>query len=232
MYHYLTDDVTGTNHRNLRVRPAAFRRQMNYLKRRGYQTIHLSEWVDHVVNDHPVPPRPIVVTFDDGCRDSLFLAAQILDELGFTATVFMVSDRIGQTNIWDAPKGEPQFPLLGLNELRQLTVAGWEIGSHTRTHADLPTLSDEELAEELTGSKTKLEELLGQSVDSVAYPYGNLDSRVPDAARRAGYRCALSTRHGKNTEADDLFAMKRIIIKRRNNLLDFYLKLKKGRCSL
>jgi peptidoglycan/xylan/chitin deacetylase (PgdA/CDA1 family) len=81
-------------------------------------------------------------------------------------------------------------------ELEQLRDAGWEIASHTRSHPRLPQLDDEALAEELTGSRALLRELLGEAGRTLAYPYGDEDGRVRRAARAAGYEAAAGLRPG------------------------------------
>lgn len=232
MYHYLTDDVAGTSLKKLRVSPSAFARQVDYLAGRGYQSIGLWDYFKYVTGGRALPERPVIITFDDGGRDCLLRARDILARRGFTAAVFPVAEHVGKTNIWDRPKGEPEIDLLNWDELKDLIAAGWEVGSHTKTHVDLTVLGDDNLAEELAGSKALLEERLGREIMAVSYPFGLADKRVRTAAQAAGYRLGLTTRPGKNTPADDLFDLKRIIIKRRDNRLDLALKLKKGRSAV
>jgi peptidoglycan/xylan/chitin deacetylase (PgdA/CDA1 family) len=78
-------------------------------------------------------------------------------------------------------------------QLSRLANAGWEIGSHTRTHPRLTQLDDDAIAEELTGSRHDCEQWLDRPCESLAYPYGDQDSRVVEATREAGYvaACAL-----------------------------------------
>ena len=78
------------------------------------------------------------------------------------------------------------------DELSELANAGWEVGSHTRTHPHLPELDDEELRSELSESRAECEDELGLPCDTLAYPYGDVDERVVTAARAAGYRHAAA----------------------------------------
>ncbi len=232
MYHYLTDDISGTGLKKLRVRPSAFVRQMDYLHRRGYSTIGFRDYYEHRTEGRALPERPIIITFDDGARDCLTTARDVLSARGYSGVVFAVSEQVGRTNVWDRSKGEPDVRLLSWGELKDLVKAGWEVGSHTRSHAELTRLSDEALREELTGSKADLEKILEHDILTVSYPYGACDERVMEAARAAGYRVGVTTRHGKNTARDNLLELKRIIIKRKDTRLDLALKLKKGRSTL
>jgi peptidoglycan/xylan/chitin deacetylase (PgdA/CDA1 family) len=93
---------------------------------------------------------------------------------------------------------------MGWEELGRLAEAGWEIGSHTRTHPRLPTLGGGALEDELAGSRTDLEERLGVPCRSLAYPYGAADRRVAQAARAAGYAAAGGLLPGRVSERNPL----------------------------
>ena len=142
--------------------------------------------------------RVLAVTFDDAYRSVAELAAPLLAELGVTGTVFaptrFVRDQDARgwdgTDEWAGSRWEGELAVLGWDGLRLLAEAGWEVGSHTRTHPRLTRLADEELREELAGSRAEVEEGLGGPCRSLAYPYGDLDDRVAAAAREAGYAAA------------------------------------------
>jgi peptidoglycan/xylan/chitin deacetylase (PgdA/CDA1 family) len=232
MYHYITDNLESSNLAKLRVRPSAFARQMNYLKKCGYETITFQDYYRHVTEAAVLPLRPVIISFDDGARDCLTQARDRLKTCGFRGVVFVVSGGVGGVNVWDRAKDEPEIPLLDWSELGELAAEGWEIGSHTVSHGDLTGLDNGNLASELLISKKTLEDRLGREILALSYPYGRHDERVRQAARDAGYRLAVTIRHGKNTPGEDLFQLKRIIIKRKDTLLDLSLKLKKGRSTL
>ena len=232
MYHYLADDVSATNLPKLWVRPGAFARQMDWLRAHGYRSIGVADLVGFFEDGRPLPERPVMITFDDGARESVFVAQKIMGERGFSGVVFAVSGQVGETNLWDAPKGEPQTRLLDWGELAGLAAAGWDIGSHTRSHAELTELDDQALEAELAGAKADLEKQLGLEIVILAYPYGRTDERVRRASAEAGYRLALTTAWGKNQVTDDPLNLKRIIIKRKDGLWDLALKMKKGRSTL
>ena len=232
MYHYVTDSLEGSGLAKLRVRPAAFARQMKYLKESGYQTITFQDYHRHVTEDAALPSKPVIISFDDGARDCLTQARGHLKSHGFHGVVFVVTEGVGGTNAWDRAKNEPEIQLMNWQELLELAAEGWEIGSHTSSHAELTGLDDRRLAEELLSSKKTLEDNLGREVWTLSYPYGRHDERVRKAAREIGYRLAVTTRHGKNVPGEDPFQLKRIIIKRKDTLLDLSLKLKKGRSTL
>jgi peptidoglycan/xylan/chitin deacetylase (PgdA/CDA1 family) len=94
----------------------------------------------------------------------------------------------------DAPP--PRSPVLGWDELRRLAAEGVALAPHSRTHRLLPELDDEELRDELEGSRADLQRKVGEVPPVIAYPSGAHDARVRHAARAAGYEIAFTTRRG------------------------------------
>ncbi len=139
-------------------------------------------------------PRTVGITFDDGFENN-FDAVEALQERGMTATWFIVTEAMGQLPHWE-DSGRPKSRILDESSLRSMQAAGMEIGSHSVNHCRLPTLTDCQLALELSESKSLLEDVLGQTVESFAYPYGAWDDRCEAAVSRAGYRFACTTRTG------------------------------------
>jgi glycosyltransferase involved in cell wall biosynthesis len=100
-------------------------------------------------------------------------------------------------DLWGATPDAEELDVMGWDELVSLRDAGWEIGSHTRTHPRLTELDDAELAAELEGSRAELSERLGAPPAAIAYPYGDVDDRVAAAARAAGYRAGGGLPEGR-----------------------------------
>jgi peptidoglycan/xylan/chitin deacetylase (PgdA/CDA1 family) len=95
-------------------------------------------------------------------------------------------------------------------QLRTMHDEGHEIGSHSRTHAILPLVSDAQLEDEIAGSRRTLREKLGFEIQSFCYPNGDHDDRVVRAVERAGYRHAVTTRYGINDVAASPFRWRRL----------------------
>jgi peptidoglycan/xylan/chitin deacetylase (PgdA/CDA1 family) len=190
-YHALSEDWPAA----LSTTPARFAAQLRLLKRRGYRAVTFSELV--AGSDEG---KRVAITFDDGYKSVGRLAKPLLDEVGYSATVFVPTDMVG----WAGPVAWPGVDRwLGgpyeqeliphtWDELRALADDGWEIGSHTRSHPHLTTLDDERLRAELHGSRRRCEDELGRRCTSIAYPYGDYDARVSAAAERAGYEAGAS----------------------------------------
>jgi len=173
----------------LAVSPQALEEQLERVVRRGHRGVTLTE----LMTGRPRGPV-VVVTFDDAYRSVFELAFPILRRLGLPGTVFAPTGHMDGTPMsWPGIDGwqhtEHRAELTGCtwDELSLLTQAGWEIGSHTRTHARLPALGDEPLADELLRSRQECEQRLSVPCLTLAYPYGDSDARVAAAARAAGY---------------------------------------------
>ncbi|HUX46090.1 MAG TPA: polysaccharide deacetylase family protein [Terracidiphilus sp.] len=179
--------------------PDHFRLLMRRFCRTGYRTVTTAQWLRD-----EVPRKHVLLTFDDGYDDLYTELFPWLQEHGFTAVIFLVADRIGETNLWDQASGSRPRQLLTLTQIREMQQCGVEFGSHTLTHPWLPSLSDVDLERELRDSKSRLENLLGVEVNSFAYPFGGVDRRVRAAVARAGYRLGFTTLPGTNRWNDPL----------------------------
>lgn len=224
MYHHITDQVNGSKLLKLRVTPAAFARQLDFLQAKGYQAVTLSRALGP-----QAPPKPVALTFDDGYANFYHNAWPLLRARGMSATVFLVTGARDGVNHWDRDKGEPMEPLLNRDQIIELAAQGVEFGGHTHTHRQLTELDDRGLMREITGCQKAITDLLGRPARTFSYPYGLYNPLVVQAAQRAGFTAACTTRPGKWTPGDDPMTVPRIIVKRADDALDFRLKLSRGR---
>lgn len=226
MYHDVGPHRPHSKLNHWRVLPEDFARQLDLLARRGYRGVALRDLLGRA----EAPGRRAVLTFDDGYAGVLTRALPLLGSHGFGATVFVVSGKLGGVNDWDGET--PGDALLTADGVRALGAAGIEIGSHGATHRALTRLSDADLASETAGSKAALEAVTGAPVVSFCYPYGDVDERVVQAVRAAGYRAATVIRGGISPDLSDPFRLKRVAVRGTNTLLDFSLALTRGRSRL
>ena len=173
----------------LAVTPQSLERQLSFLVDRGYRGATFHE----VVTSRPAG-RTLAVTFDDAFRSVWQLAAPILARLGLPGTIFVPTSFPGSKALrWPGIDGlangtnQDELAPMSWDELREAAELGWEIGSHTRTHPRLTQLADRELEDELRRSREDCETMIGCPCRSIAYPYGDHDSRVVAAAGAAGY---------------------------------------------
>ncbi len=221
MFHSISEPATECE-REWGIDPGRFRKFAAWLVDRRYPSIIPEEW--SAGNRTP----GVMLTFDDGFEDFYSEAYPVLERFGLRSTVFVVWERIGQTNTWDRHLRVRQRQLMNGRQIREMHRFGVNIGSHSMTHACLPTLSDQELRREVRESKLRLEDLVGDAVKCFAYPSGRVDARVRAAVAEAGYTSALAVGEGLNLWGDP-FLMPRINISSRDSMANFALKVTTGR---
>jgi len=195
----------------------AFDEQMNYLRRQGYTAISLDDFLAFQKNRKTLPPKPILLTFDDGFMSNYLYAFPILKKYGMTATLFMTVDRSADNfkkyAAVDAPLTEPQ--------LKEMSNAGIAIESHSMTHRYLSNLEPDVIRWELSESRKSLEMLLQRPVKFIAIPSGAYDKTVKRLVRTAGYEAAFCMLKGTNHRRSDPYALRRLVIGRDFTIEDF-----------
>ncbi len=223
LYHRVSDDpAPGLEH--YCVSPANFRRQMAWLQAGGYETILLDTLVDHYTSAAALPARPVVITFDDGYRDNLDNAYPVLESLSLRAIIFLVAGAVGRKAGWDAAFGAPPS-LLSWPEIRMMAKGPITFGAHTINHPHLCQITAQDAWNEISGARTILEDGLGHEVSSFAYPYSDFSEEVRGFVARAGYRAACSSIWGLSTSADDVYALRRLIVGGGDSLESFARKV-------
>lgn len=190
------------------VRLNEFEDQMAGLAEDGWNVLSMGRYLEKLQLGS-VNSKDIVLTFDDGHYSNYKFAFPILQQYGFTATFFIIADRI-ETPFYMNPAA-----------LQELAAADMEIASHGLTHTFLPLLAMREIHRELEESKTVLEQVTGHTVHSFAYPGGHFDGRVLHCLQDSGYEAAASCIVGFNTVATDRFRLRRVEIRRGTSIDDF-----------
>ena len=215
MYHRV-GEVDHDPH-SLAVSPWRFAQQMAWLKRRGLRGVAIGKLVDAIYSGRE--KGLVGITFDDGYGDLVDHVPGLLQHYGFSATVFVVTRRLGSVNDWDQ---NMQWPLLDVDGLRRLADGGLEIASHGRTHASLAGMDPARLREETYGSRSDLDELIGGQVRGFAYPYGSVDAPARAAVRGAGYTYACAVFAPRQDQS--LLALPRIFVGERDGRVRFAAK--------
>jgi peptidoglycan/xylan/chitin deacetylase (PgdA/CDA1 family) len=153
----------------------------------------------------------VALTFDDGFDNFASQAWPRLREHDLPATVFVVTEHAGADNRWGSAGagGIPAYPLMGWDTLARLREEGVALGSHTRTHASLTQVALARLTDELAGSQETIRVRTGAVATALAYPFGDVDSRVTDAAA-AFYRCGVTTELRTLASADSHMLLPRL----------------------
>ncbi|MBN2781038.1 MAG: polysaccharide deacetylase family protein [Candidatus Marinimicrobia bacterium] len=161
--------------------PEHFERQMRYLAAEGYVGRSLREYLaDPKENE-------FVLTFDDAYECVFEHAFPVLKELGFHATVFVLSDFIGKDNTWDFIPGKIYSRHMNQEQLRNLHASGWEIASHGKAHRVMIRMTEDAIRDELYRSREVIASIIRDDVHTFCFPFGVYDEHVVAEARKAGY---------------------------------------------
>ncbi|HTS19756.1 MAG TPA: polysaccharide deacetylase family protein [Verrucomicrobiae bacterium] len=206
--------------------PSVFSGHMALLHAEGYQVTSLSDGLGKFQSGKTDVSKTVVLTFDDGLRDFYTSAFPILQEYGQRASVFLPTGFIG-----DQPRRFKDQDCMTWQDARELRDAGIEIGSHTVNHPWLYKLRFEEIHAELADSKAAIEDHLGCSCESFAYPYAfpgadqSFVRRFRDVVVETGYRCCATTAVGRVKPGDDVYRLKRLPANSSDDIALFRAKL-------
>ncbi|HYI10461.1 MAG TPA: polysaccharide deacetylase family protein [Thermoanaerobaculia bacterium] len=188
-----------------------FRQHLRYLEMTGYNVVPLRHVYEFVTGKRPsLPKNAVVITIDDGWRSTYTEAFPELQKRKFPFTVFIYPNIIGKTS-----------NALTWEQIKEMADAGVDIQSHALSHPFLTrrrhrSMTDDQytawLRKELAESKRILEKNAGTKVQFIAYPYGDYDDRVAEAAGKAGYTAALTCDFGRVKKGSDPLKMKRFVI--------------------
>jgi peptidoglycan/xylan/chitin deacetylase (PgdA/CDA1 family) len=192
------------------IDPERFRGHLSCLGELGATVLTVAELADALRRGN-LPELAVALTFDDGFASVAQVAAPLMAEHGFRGTVFAIAGRMGGRSDWDTQPGRaPRRPLATAAELRRLAADGFEIGSHTMTHRPLSHVPAQELRHELEDSRSVLEEAVGATVGSVAYPYGVPPPPHAMEAVRHTYSAACTGVLARVSDGSDLLGLPRV----------------------
>ena len=210
VYHSIELVTKSTVMRSLYVPPRRFNFQMRMLKILGYKGLSMKKLKPYL--DGKKFGKVVGITFDDGYRNNLTNAAPILKKYGFSATCYLVTQRIGSSNKWDLDKGITKLPLMTHSEIQEWLDFGMDIGSHTQTHADLTRVSKEKAEKEIKKCKSDLENKFNISIDDFCYPFGRFNESIYNLTKNAGYKTATTMMRGRANLESNQFKLQRIPI--------------------
>lgn len=232
MYHSISSEATQL-FRPFTVAPALFAAHMVYLHQHGYTPLSVSQFIQmRSRQDGMFPGRPVVITFDDGFADFFTAALPVLRKYRFAATLYVPTGYVNGTSRWLRREHETARPMLTWEQLREISASGIECGAHSHSHPQLDTLSLAMARQEIVRSKALLEEHLGHTVASFAYPYGYLTAAVRRLVQDAGFTSACAVKFAMSSLTTDPFALARLIIKSDTSVEALAMLLQNHRMSL
>ena len=227
MYHHLLREAENTRYRgnSIVTTVEAFTAQLQWLKDNGYETISLASLEAFLYNNGPLPPKPVMITFDDGYLSNALYAAPILREAGFTAVVFPVTGKLSQQPETFRPD---QINMLDPSAMRQAGDV-FEYASHTHNlhrtagngRSALTDAAAADIQDDLSKSLAVIADLPTGCTRAFSYPYGFTNDKVKQALRENGVRMAFRASAGRLTRDSDPYALPRYAVSEAVDMAQF-----------
>lgn len=206
LYHRI--DVSPINSQYY-VTPTKFEEEMKLLREWDYTTITLDMLITAIKQGADLPPRPLLITFDDGHLNNYTTAFPIMRKYGFTGVLYIIGNYMDADGYMNA------------EQIKAMVAAGWEVGSHSMSHRDLTALEPQEQKFEIFDSRKYLEKKLGLPVKTFAYPFGVSDETLIDLVGRAGYTSGMNVGYTHDQGTGNLLWLQRRDIKGTYDLKQF-----------
>jgi peptidoglycan/xylan/chitin deacetylase (PgdA/CDA1 family) len=198
LYHWIAVSPINSQYY---VPPEKFEEEMKLLHDWGYTTITTELLIKAITQGADLPPRPLIITFDDGHLNNYTTAFPIMKKYGFTGVLYIVSSYMGADQYMNA------------DQIKEMAAAGWEVGSHTISHLNLTSLEPQRQRHEIVDSRKILEAKLGMTIRTFSYPFGMSDGGVIDYVHFAGYLAAMSLGFTDDQGTSNLYTLQRREIK-------------------
>ena len=214
MYH----SVGNEQNNDAVISPEHFTEQMAYLKQAGYYTITLSELYDYVQEKKKLPPKPVVITFDDGYQDTYQTVLPVLKQYGLHGVLFFSVSQAGKTLTWQ--------------QLQEMKAAGMEIASHGYVHESLPKMTLQRQRQEITEAKAILDQQLAQDTRFFCYPNGDYSQDTLNILQENGFVLAVTIEPGWTKSGDNPLLLRRVWLGNDVDLVHFAERLSKADYSI
>jgi len=213
MYHYVEPWPAGADEirKNLTVRPEDFTAQMEYLHQQGYETVSLYDLVYALTLGRPLPPKPVIVTFDDGYASLPKYAVPTMERYGYRGTVFVITEFMDN--------GLPAY--LTWPQAEGLYAAGWKIEPHTKSHEELAGRDRAFQLYQMLGSIQTVAAHIGVQPRFFCYPSGKYDDTTLKLARELNLWGAVTVDFGRTHTLKDLYTLTRVRVSGQEKLPEF-----------
>ncbi|HCW53306.1 MAG TPA: polysaccharide deacetylase [Clostridium sp.] len=212
LYYHSVNDIVDNE---VTISPSLLKKELEYIKKQGYTTLSLKEVENYILNNQPIPEKSILITFDDGYMDNYYNAYPILKELNMKATIFCITSELDGSYY------------LSEDAIKEMSNDNIDIQSHTVNHSHLNTLTYDEQLKELTESKAKLENITGNKITAIAFPFGDYNEDSIKAAKNSGYTLAFTTNKGFASRNNNPLELDRIYVSSYYDMNTFISNLEK-----
>jgi peptidoglycan/xylan/chitin deacetylase (PgdA/CDA1 family) len=205
MYHYISAPPADADlyRKDLSVTPELFESHLKYLVSAGYQVITLDDLLYALTQGRPLPPKPVILTFDDGYEDNYLNAFPLLQKHGMTGHFFIISDFVNA--------GRPGY--MTWKQIEEMAAAGQRFGSHSRDHPNLSGKSVDYLVWQALGGVEAIQEHLGYHPRWVSYPSGDYDQQAIKVYKSANYWGGLGVEQGATHTLGEIFHLHRVRVR-------------------
>ena len=210
MYHSIATAAAGRFSRFV-VDPGEFAAQMDYLDAGGYRPVTAADLAGSR-SGGTLPPRPVVLTFDDAYTDFYSAALPVLREHDFRATIYVPTAYVGATARFISGVGEQSREVLSWRALRDIATEGVEVAAHSHTHPQLDRVRAAVISDEVRRSRRLLEDNLGLAVEGFAYPFGYWNAAARAAVAATGFRYACAVAELVTAPGDDVLTLPRLTV--------------------
>jgi peptidoglycan/xylan/chitin deacetylase (PgdA/CDA1 family) len=192
------------------VSPATFAAHLDAVTSSGRQPLTVSQYVDGLRGNAVLPPRPVLITVDDGFADFASNALPALAERNLPSTLYVTTGALADR---DNDCTLPAADMLHSADLPGLEAVGVEIGAHSHTHRQLDLLPERAVAAELSRSGALLAEMLGHRIRSFAYPHGYWSARIRRLVAESGFDSACAVGEALSCAQDHPLALSRLMVR-------------------
>ena len=229
MYHRFIKDDGEKGVHGTYMHVDMLEKHFKLLKRLGYQTLTFADFAEQgFAHRLEQGKKYIMLTVDDGYRDNYELLFPLLKKYNFKAVIYAVTGE--QFNRWDVEQPnnpEKRVELMSPAQIKEMADSGLvEFGGHTLTHPHLDKLDKAAQRIEIADNKAQLEQLIGQPLQSFAYPFGSHNKDSKDLAQELGYPFAVATNSGPLAMHQDAYQIRRIAIFPRTDVFGLWRKIR------
>lgn len=177
----------------------SFKDQIKMLADSGFHTITPDQYYAYLTTGAPLPPKPVMITFDDNDEVHYSIGAAELNKYNFKGVFFIMTITIGRPNY------------MSKEQLKELSGQGHVIATHTWDHHKVTKYTEEDWKKQLDESRQKLQEITGKPVDYFAYPFGLWNDSAVQQLKQRGIKAAFQLAP-KRSPQEPLYTLRRMLV--------------------
>ncbi|HUZ61878.1 MAG TPA: polysaccharide deacetylase family protein [Hanamia sp.] len=200
-FHHIREPKPGESEtfKSFSVTPAQFAALMGALKDSGYHTILPDQLYNYLVYNGPLPPKSILLTFDDTDEEQFTIGAKEMKKNGFKGVFFIMTVAIGKPNY------------MSKEQIKELSDEGNAVESHTWDHHMVSKYKGNDWNIQFVKPRKTIQDITGKSADYFAYPYGVWNEAAFPEMKKAGFKMAFNLATHRDS-IEPLYTIRRLMI--------------------